>query len=514
METKNATKGSLLDRFLNTVERVCNRLPPPAILFCILFMITAVVGAICTQAGFALENPASHKIVTSQNFFTKAGIQWLLTTLVKNFTGFAPLGLVITMTLAIGFCEESGMLAAQLRRCIKGVPPFLVPFIVAFLGVCGNIASDTAMVVIPPLAAVAYIGVRKHPVVGMMVGFAGAEAGFGANLMIAGTDSLLQGLTNQAIDGFFGKAGVFAVDVTCNWYFMFASTFLCALIIALVSIKIVEPRFGVYDGPGADEELGEVKPIEVKGLNRAALVVVIYILILAAGFFTGVLSKDGHTFVGSPLLKGLIPLLFVMFSLAGLTYGFTTGSFTCIKDVNKAMVHQMSGMGAFVVFCFFCGQFQALFSWTHLGTLLAIGGADFLKNVGFTGLPMCVLFVLITSLVNIFMSSGSAKWAIFAPIFIPMFMLLGYHPGFTQLLYRLGDSPTNCFTPMNPYLWMILSVAQEKYMPKAAIGTLVSNLIPIAVCLQIVWIIFLIVWMTLGLPIGPGVEMALPAGVL
>ena len=178
------------------------------------------------------------------------------------------------------------------------------------------------------------------------------------------------------------------------------------------------------------------------------------------------------------------------------------------------MVKQMSGMGAFVVFCFFCGQFQALFSWTHLGTLIAIAGADFLKSVGFTGLPMCVIFIIITSIVNIFMSSGSAKWAIFAPIFIPMFMLLGYHPGYTQLLYRLGDSPTNCFTPMNPYLWMILSVAQEKYMPKAAIGTLVSNLIPIAVVLQIVWILFLVLWMTLGLPIGPGVEMALPAGIL
>ena len=407
--------------------------------------------------------------------------------MVKNFTGFAPLGLVITMTLAIGFCEESGMLSALLRRSMKNVPPSLVPFIVAFLGVCGNIASDTAMVVIPPLAAVAYIGVKKHPVVGMMVGFAGAEAGFGANLMIAGTDSLLQGLTNQAIDGFFGKAGVFAVDVTCNWYFMFVSTFLCAFMIALVSIK---------------------------GLNRAGLVIVLYIAILAVGFFSGILSKDGHTFVGSPLLKGLIPLLFIMFSLAGITYGVTTKSFTCIKDVNKAMVHQMSGMGAFVVFCFFCGQFQALFSWTHLGTLLAISGADFLETVGFTGLPMCVVFIIITSLVNIFMSSGSAKWAIFAPIFVPMFMLLGYHPGFTQLLYRLGDSPTNCFTPMNPYLWMILSVAQEKYMPKAAIGTLVSNLIPIAVCLQIAWIIFLIIWMTLGLPIGPGVTMQLPSGIL
>lgn len=280
------------------------------------------------------------------------------------------------------------------------------------------------------------------------------------------------------------------------------------------SIKIVEPRFGKYEGPGADEELGGVSELEIKGLNRAGLVIVLYIAILAVGFFSGILSKDGHTFVGSPLLKGLIPLLFIMFSLAGITYGVTTKSFTCIKDVNKAMVHQMSGMGAFVVFCFFCGQFQALFSWTHLGTLLAISGADFLETVGFTGLPMCVVFIIITSLVNIFMSSGSAKWAIFAPIFVPMFMLLGYHPGFTQLLYRLGDSPTNCFTPMNPYLWMILSVAQEKYMPKAAIGTLVSNLIPIAVCLQIAWIIFLIIWMTLGLPIGPGVTMQLPSGIL
>ena len=514
MASQNPPRASLLDRFLNTVERVCNKLPPPAILFGILFILTAIVGALCTQAGFALENPASHKMVASQNFFSKAGIQWLLSTLVKNFTGFAPMGLVITMTLAIGFCEESGMLAALLRRSMKNVPPSLVPFIVAFLGVCGNIASDTAMVVIPPLAAVAYIGVRKHPVVGMMVGFAGAEAGFGANLMIAGTDSLLQGLTNQAIDGFLGKAGVFAVDVTCNWYFMFASTFLCALIIGLVSIKVVEPRFGVYDGPGCDEELGDVTELERKGLNRAGLVVLVYIAVLVAGFFTGILSKDGHTFVGSHLLKGLIPLRFFLFSLAGLTYGFTTGSFKTIKDVNKAMVKQMSGMGAFVVFCFFCGQFQALFSWTHLGTLIAIAGADFLKSVGFTGLPMCVIFIIITSIVNIFMSSGSAKWAIFAPIFIPMFMLLGYHPGYTQLLYRLGDSPTNCFTPMNPYLWMILSVAQEKYMPKAAIGTLVSNLIPIAVVLQIAWILFLVVWMTLGLPIGPGVEMALPAGIL
>ena len=246
MAATNEKELSRVDRFLNTIERVCNKLPPPAILFCILFLIVAFVGMFFTFSGFGLENPATHKVVYSQNLFTKEGVQWLLTSMVKNFTGFAPLGLVITMTMAIGFCEESGMLVAMLRRSMKNVPPNIVPFLIAFLGTVGNIASDTAMVVIPPLAALVYIGVKKNPVVGMIVGYAGAQAGFTANLMIAGTDSLLQGLTNQAIDAFLGTPGKFVVDVTCNWYFMIASTFLCSLVIGLVSTRIVEPRFPVY----------------------------------------------------------------------------------------------------------------------------------------------------------------------------------------------------------------------------------------------------------------------------
>ena len=175
------------------------------------------------------------------------------------------------------------------------------------------------------------------------------------------------------------------------------------------------------------------------------------------------------------------------------------------------MVHQAKGMGAYIVFCFFAGQFNMLFNWTKLGTMLAIGGADFLKGIGFTGIPMCVAFILLSMVVNLFVSSGSAKWAIFAPIFVPMFMLLGYHPGFTQLLYRLGDSPTNAFTPMSPYIWMVLSVAQAKYDENLKIGTLISALVPIAFWLQIAWIIFFIVWDYFGLPIGPGVTSALPA---
>ena len=514
MVAKNAAKQTWVDRFLNTIETVCNKLPPPAILFVVLFLITAVIGAGLTSTGFSLTNPATGKAVVSQNLFSKAGVQWLLTNLVKNFTGFAPLGLVITMTLAIGFCEESGMLAALLRRCMKGVPPSLVPFIVAFLGVCGNIASDTAMVVIPPLAAVAYIGVRKHPVVGMMVGFAGAEAGFGANLMIAGTDSLLQGLTNQAIDAFLGAPGLFAVDVTCNWYFLFVSTFLCGAVIGWVSIHIIEPRFPKYEGSEEESLMEEVTPLEIKGLHNAGLACLAYIAIVIVGFKMQVLSKDGVTVVGSLMLKGLIPLLFFLFSIAGIVYGKTTGKFTNVKSINSAMVKQMSGMGAYVVFCFFCGQFQGLFNWSKMGTLLAIGGADFLQSMGFTGLPLCVTFVLVCAFVNIFMSSGSAKWAIFAPIFVPMFMLLGYHPAFAQLLYRLGDSPGNSVTPMMPYLWMMLSVAQEKYDPDCTVGTFISNLIPLAAVLQVVWILFMLVWVALDIPLGPGVTVHLPAGIL
>jgi len=508
-------KKSFTDRFLDVVEGICSKLPPPAILFCWLFLITAILGAIFTSTGVKMLNPATGKDVVSQNLFTAAGVKWFLDNMVKNFTGFAPLGLVLTMTLAIGFCEESGLLVAMLRGVLKNVPPAIVPYVIAFLGTMGNLASDTAMIVIPPLAAVVYIGVKKNPIAGMLVGYAGAQAGFSANLMIAGTDSLLQGLTNKAIEAFLGHNN-YTIEVTSNWFFMMASTFLCAFVIGLVSILVIEPRIGPYNPPADVEpvKFDELVPIERKGLRISGVTVAIYIVILVIGYYSGLLSNKGKL-VGSLLLSGLIPILFIFFSSAGISYGLATKKFKTAIDVNKAMVKQMSAMGAYVIFCFFCGQFQALFNWTQLGTMLAIKGADFLKSVQFTGRAMWVAFIIICALVNIIVSSGSAKWAILAPVFVPMFMLLGYHPGFTQLLYRLGDSPGNCFTPMSPYIWMILSVAQQKYNKDVNIGTLISNMIPVALVLQVAWIIFLLIW-SIGykLPIGPGVGYFLPAGIM
>ena len=346
----------------------------------------------------------------------------------------------------------------------------------------------------------------------MICGYAGANAGFTANLMIAGTDSLLQGITNTAILTLIPD-GSFQVDVTCNWFFMIASTFFCTAVIGTVTTMIVEPRFGKYTG-SADEKIEKNTPEQSKGLRAAGIFALIYIIILLALFFTGPLAGEGGAFIGSPFLKGLIPILFILFAGSGVACGLASGTFKGTAGITKAMNKQMAGMASFVSFTFFAGQFQSLFNWTKLGTMLAIVGADALEALGLVGIPMFVLFVLLTTVINMFMSSGSAKWAILAPIFVPMFMLLGYHPGFTQLLYRLGDSPTNAITPVSAYIWMVLEIARTKYDKDLSLGTLVGGLVPIAIVLEVLWIIFMIIWYLTGLPIGPGTPTALPAGIL
>lgn len=547
-EENKVVKKGWLDKFLDWLERVCNKLPDSTILFIYLFFIILVLGCILGLLGVSATNVATGEVVKVQNPISTAGLQYFLGNMVSNFTGFAPLGLVITMSLAIGICEEGGLIATLLNDKLRNIPPAILPYVIAFVGTCGNIASDTAMVVIPPIAAVLYIGAGKNPLVGIINGYAGAQAGFSANLMIAGTDSLLQGVTNTNLAAFLGDKIKYEVDVTCNWYFMMASTFLCGAVIGAVCEFVVEKRFGKYQPPEDMEvempELRDVTPKEKKGLRVAGLMILVYIAIVVALFFLGPLGKsyalkkdmdlaasiaayhaDGvmvkqifgsnmlytTEFVGSVLLKNLIPVLFLLFMVAGLSYAFTAGTFKKSKDVSKAMTHQMQLMGSYVAFCFFAGQFTGMFNYTKLATCLAIGGADLLDAIGFTGFGMLVAVILVTGLINLFVPSGSAKWAILAPVFVPMLMLLGYHPGFIQLIYRLGDSPTNAFTPLSPYLWVQLSLIQRKYDKNCGIGTLASGLFPIGIVLQVAWIIFLGLWMLLKLPIGPGVTTALPA---
>ena len=501
-------KKTWLDKFLDVLERACNKLPVPAIMFIYLFFIVAIISCILGLMGVSVVNPATNEVVAVQNPISEAGLLWFLKSMVTNFTGFAPLGLVLTMTLAIGMCEESGLIVALLNDKLRHVSPKLLPFVIGFVGTVGNLASDTAMVVIPPIAAILYIGIGKHPLVGMIAGYAGAQGGFSANLMIAGTDALLQGITNNVLDGFLGE-GVYHVDVTCNWIFMFASTFMCSIVIGLVCNLVVDKRFGQYDRSKAlvDVKLEDVTPEEKKGLGRAGLATLIYLAIVLVGYFVGPLAKiteDGkRELVGSPLISNLIPILFFFFIIPGIVFGYTTKKFQSTKDINKAMTHQMQLMGSYVVFCFFCGQFNNLFNWTKLGTVFAISGANALSKAGFTGFGMIVCIILLTGFINLLVPSGSAKWAILAPVFVPMMMLMGFDPAITQVVYRIGDSITNPLSPLFTYMPVILGFAR-KYDKNVGLGTVIANMLPFSLTFTVVWVIQVIVWVLMELPLGPG----------
>ena len=503
------------NRLLDGIENACNRLPNPAILFMFLFVITAVISLVLSAINASVVNPSSGAVVAVRNFFSVDGLYWFLENMITNFTSFPPLGLVLVMTVAVGFCEESGLIRTALKDNLKHVIPSLLPYVVAFIGILGNIASDTAIIVIPPLAGFLYYAAGKHPVAGMICGYAAAEAGFTANIMVAGTDGLLQAITQDVADRFLGKGAV-TVDITCNWYFMIASTFLCTFVIGFLCNHLVDKRLGPYV-PGDGVSLGkeeETTPQEKKALAWAGISALIFLVIIVCltvwgplGVIVGGEAEGARGFTGSYLLKNLVTVLVFLFSIPGIVYGLMTGAFKGLEGLNKAMVKVMGRMGGYLVFCFFCAQFQKLFSWTNIDQFLAINGANLLNATGFTGFGMIIVFILFSAFINIFISSASAKWAIFAPVFIPMMLLAGgYHPAMTQVFYRLGDSSTNCFTPFSPYLWITLKSARDIYDPQLKLGTLVRSLLPIGLILLLVWIVFLFIWMMLGIPVGPGVE--------
>ena len=500
---KTSEKKGFLDVFMVAVEKVCDLLPPPTILFCILFLIVAVIGAVLNVTGVELLNPATQEYVAAKNFFTKEGLQWFMTKMTTNFSGFGPLALVLSMTLAVGFCEEAGLINVFLRVVMKNVPPFMIPFACAAMGMVMNLASDAAGILVPPLSAIVYIGVGRHPIVGMLCGYAGANVGYAANPIISGTDTLIQGFTNQALEGFLPETfSQYTVEATCNWFIKIGSFVLCTILVGTIVTKIIEPRFGKYTGD--IEEMEEITDKQMKALKAAGIGLIAVIVMWAVSFFTGLTSGPNGEFVGSPLLKGIICVIFVMFAVPGIVYGKVAGTYPDLMSIHKGMSRQMARMGSYVAFCFFCGQFQALFSWTNIGAISAIAGANALEAIGFTGIPMIVAFVFLVTIVDVFFSSGSAKWAIFAPIFVPMFMLLGYTPAFTQYIYRLGDSAGNMFGPTGATLWMLLSMAQEKYDKNLTIGKFLSCNMTTALILEAFWIVFLVIWMLAGIPVGPG----------
>jgi len=525
-------RSGALARFLSAIEKIGNRLPAPFYLFVILALVVIVASAVLAQFGVQFQHPKDGSAMAIRSLASREGVAFLLGGTVKNFTGFAPLGLVVVIMFGIGLATKVGFFGAFMKRTILHAPRRLVTYAAMLAGVLGNLASSAAFIIVPPITAMVFRSMGRHPLAGLAVGFASVGAGFTANFMIAGTDVLIAGITTDAIGSL--REGM-VVNPYDNWYFMCASVVLLVLVGGWITERIVEPRLGRYEGDtdsGAkaagnkatgnnasggntvpDEMTAQLSPLERKGLRNGYIAggVFIALVVLAALPEASFLRAADGSFDKAPLLKGVVTLLFLLFVTVAVAYGKTAGTITRAADVPRLMAEAMRDLASFFVLIFAVSQFVAYFKWAHLDVWIAVSGAEFLKSMNLTGLPVVVAFIVFAALLNLFITSGSAQWSLMAPIFIPMFILLDYHPAFTQLAFRMADSSTNIITPLSPWLPVILEYMRQ-YDRRTGIGTIVSLMLPYSILFLLSWVVLFIVWNMLGIPIGPGVTMYLPAG--
>ncbi len=495
-------KRSFFDRLLNGVERAGNALPHPATLFLIFALLALFFSWFAHILGFQATNPATGELVQVNNLLDKEGIHRILLDMVKNFTDFAPLGIVLVAMLGIGIAEGSGLISALIRLLVLSSPKKLLTFVLVLSGVISNLASDIGYVLLIPLAGTIFLSIGRHPIVGMAAAFAGVSGGFSANLLLGTIDPLLAGLSQEAARIIDPE---YTVNPTANYYFMVISTFMVAGAGTWVTERVVAPRFGEYNGDVPQEKIEPLSKAEKAGLRYATIVSLLITAILIIGLVpeNGLLRGLDGGLLTSPVIKGIVALLFLFAGTAGIVYGVAVKKYKNDSDVMKGMADNMKTLATYIVLVFFAAQFVAYFKWSNLGLIIAIKGAEGLSASGLGLIPLMILFIILAASLNMLMGSASAKWALLAPIFIPMFMLMGYSPELSQVVYRIGDSVTNIISPMMSFFALIIAFVQ-KYDRNAGIGTIIATMLPYSIVFFIAWTIMLIIWISLGIPIGPG----------
>lgn len=497
------TKTSLMQRFLNLVERGGNALPHPATLFFSMAILTLIISWIGNLLGWEVIHPATNELIKTKSLLSAEGIHFILEHTVKNFTDFAPLGIVLVAMLGIGIAESSGLIAVAIRLLVLKAPARLLTFVLVFAGIMSNMASDIGYVLLIPMAGVIFMAVGRHPVVGMAAAFAGVSGGFSANLFLGTIDPLLAGLSQEAAQIIDPS---YTVNPTANYYFMIVSTLVISLIGTWVTEKIIAPRFGKYQNTTENDKgsLEQLTKTEKRGLRNSILVFLFFAIILLVGAIPsdGVLRNPEGSLLHSPLLKGVVTLLFVIAGLMGIIYGVIVGKFKNDSDIMNGMAESMKTLATYLVLVFFAAQFVAYFKVSNLGIILAVNGAHILQEANLNIYVLLVLFILFASLINMLMGSASAKWAILAPIFVPIFMLMGYSPELSQAVFRIGDSVTNIISPMMSFFALIIAFFQ-KYDRNAGIGTIISTMMPFSILFFIAWTILLFAWIYFNIPLGP-----------
>ncbi|MDT8409103.1 MAG: AbgT family transporter [Wenzhouxiangellaceae bacterium] len=505
-------------RFLDAVEWLGNLLPHPVTLFALLAIAMVLLSGLFGWLELAVPDPrpegmsgrADDGMIRAISLLNPEGLRRVVTSLVSNFTGFAPLGVVLVAMLGVGVAEKSGMLSALVRGIVLKAPRHVVTVAIVFAGVLSNTASEMGYVVLVPLAAAVFYSLGRHPLAGMAAAFAGVSGGYSANLLIGTIDPLLAGITEEAaqlIDP------AYTVDATASYYFMAISTFMITIIGSLVTIFIVEPKLGNYDDSHADPDILDGRSMqsltadEKKGLLAAGLAALAVFGLMALTLvpeWGPLRNPDTGEMIRSPFFRGIVAWIFVFFLATGFAYGKTVGTMKNDRDVIDGMSSAIATLGLYVVLVFFAAQFVAFFGWTNLGAITAVTGANFLHAINLTGPMVFVFFILVCGMINLSLGSASAQWAVTAPIFVPMLMLIGYSPEVIQTAYRIGDSSTNIITPMMSYFGLILAWA-TRYNKNFGIGTMISTMLPYSMFFILGWTLLFLFW-TFGLemPVGPG----------
>jgi aminobenzoyl-glutamate transport protein len=508
-------------RALDGVERVGNKLPDPITLFVLFAVLVVVVSWIAATANVTAIHPGTGASVNAVNLLSAEGLRRMLTQAVANFAAFPPLGLVIVVIIGIGVTERSGLITVALKRLVSAVPESALTMTVVFAGIMSSMAVDAGYVVLTPLGAMLFAAVGRHPLAGLAAAFAGVSAGFSANLLITSLDPLLAGLSQEAAQLIDPD---YIVHSTANYYFMIASVFLLTALGTFTTHRFVEPRLGRWNPQRAGDaevthesstDLATITPQEQKGLKAAGLaflaMCVLFALLVVP---TNAPLRDPEAVAAGapiiaqigPFLAAIVTLIMLLFLVCGIVYGVVAGTIRSDRDVAQMSSEGVAVLGSYIVLAFAAAQFIAYFNWSNLGLILAINGASALQTIGFTGLPLLVSFIIVAAFINLFIGSASAKWAVMAPVFVPMLMLTGFSPEVVQAAYRVGDSTTNIITPLMQYFPVIIAFAR-KYDRDSGIGTLISAMLPYSIVFMIGWIVLFALWTLLGLELGPGAPM-------
>ncbi|MDW8137269.1 MAG: AbgT family transporter [Bacteroidota bacterium] len=490
--------------WLAWIERTGNALPDPVSLFLILIGLVVGLSALLASLGVEAKHPGTGEMIRAQNLLSAELIRRLLTEMPRTFAGFPPLGLVLVVMLGIGIADKTGLIAAALRGVLRRVPAKLLSAAVVFVGIMSSLAVDAGYVVVIPLGAFVFWAAGRHPLAGLAAAFAGVSGAFSANLFLTSLDPLLAGFTQSAAQLIDPR---YTVRETANYYFIVALTPLLTLVGMAVTEWIVEPRLGPYRGQAEVAELSAaLSPEERRGLRWAGLALLLVLalvglLVLPPG--APLRGEDGSL---APFYGSIVAIMFFCFLIPGLAYGIATGRIRSDRDAVRMSAEAMSDMALYIVLAFAAAHFIAVFNWSNLGAILAIKGAELLKGLGLGQVPLLVGLILVTAFVNLFIGSASAKWALLAPIFVPMFMLLGFSPELVQMAYRVGDSATNIITPLLPYFPLILTFAL-RYERSAGIGTLIALMLPYSIAFLLAMTATLALWVFLGIPPGPDIPL-------